>query len=263
MGDVQQGKLTMVDATAFQPGRNLAVSAGKVVYRNKLIELIQYEPRSESVHEIPLLIIPPWINKFYILDLQPRNSMVKFLTEQGFTVFMVSWRNPDASMENTTIEEYLDLGLLAPRDVVQEITKSPTPNVMGYCIGGTLLAMALAWLAARGDDRFGTATFIVSLQDFSRVGDTAVFLGESHVDFIEQQMLERGYLDSREMSNMFNLLRSNDLIWSNVVNNYLLGLKPPAFDLLYWNSDGTRMARTAHSWYLRITYVENNLIKPG
>jgi polyhydroxyalkanoate synthase len=136
MRDVQQGKLTMVDATAFQPGRNLAVSAGKVVYRNKLIELIQYEPQSESVHEIPLLIIPPWINKFYILDLQPRNSMVKFLTEQGFTVFMVSWRNPDASMENTTIEEYLDLGLLAPRDVVQEITKSSTLNVMGYCIGG-------------------------------------------------------------------------------------------------------------------------------
>jgi len=263
MGDLQQGKLTMVDATAFQPGRNLAVSAGKVVYRNKLIELIQYEPRSESAYEVPLLIIPPWINKFYILDLQPRNSMVKFLTEQGFTVFMVSWRNPDASMENTTIEEYLDLGLLAPRDVVQEITKSPTLNVMGYCIGGTLLAMALAWLAAKGDDWFGAATFIVSLQDFARVGDTAVFLGESHVDFIEQQMLERGYLDSREMSNMFNLLRSNDLIWSNVVNNYLLGLKPPAFDLLYWNSDGTRMARAAHSWYLRNTYVENNLIKPG
>ena len=263
IGDLQQGKLTMVDATAFQPGRNLAVSAGKVVYRNKLIELIQYESQSKSVHETPLLIIPPWINKFYILDLQPRNSMVKFLTEQGFTVFMVSWRNPDASMENTTIEEYLDLGLLAPRDVVQEIAKSTTLNVMGYCIGGTLLAMALAWLATRGDDRFGSATFIVSLQDFSRVGDTAVFLGESHVDFIEQQMLERGYLDSREMSNMFNLLRSNDLIWSNVVNNYLLGLKPPAFDLLYWNSDGTRMARAAHSWYLRNTYVENNLIKPG
>ena len=163
-------------------------------------------------------------------------ATVKFLTEQGFTVFMVSWRNPDASMENTTIDECLDLGLLVPRDVVQEITKSPTLNVMGYC---------------------------VSLQDFSRVGDTAVFLGKSHVDFIEQQMLERGYLDSREMSDVFNLLRSNDLIWSNVVNNYLLGTKPPVFDLLYWNSDGTRMARAAHSWYLRNTYVENNLIKPG
>ena len=160
---------------------------------------------------------------------------------------MVSWRNPDETLEDTKIEDYLDLGLLAARDVVWEITRSSTLNVMGYCIGGTLLAMALAWLAARGDDHFGAATFIVSLQDFSKVGDTAVFLGESNVDFIEQQMLERGYLDSREMSKMFKLLRSNDLIWSNVVNNYLLGLKPPAFDLLYWNNDGTRMARTAHS----------------
>jgi polyhydroxyalkanoate synthase len=263
MRDLQQGRLSMVDATAFQPGRNLALSAGKVIYRNKLIELIQYESRSGSVHQVPLLIIPPWINKFYILDLQPRNSMVRFLTEQGFTVFMVSWRNPDATMEDTTIEDYLDLGLLAARDVVLEITGNPTLNVMGYCIGGTLLAMALAWLARTDDACFGAATFIVSLLDFSRVGDTAVFLGEDNVDFIEQQMLERGYLDSREMSNMFNLLRSNDLIWSNVVNNYLLGLNPPAFDLLYWNSDGTRMARTAHSWYLRNTYVENNLVKPG
>ena len=263
MRDLQQGKLSMVDTTAFAPGRNLALSAGKVVYRNQLVELIQYEPQSGSVYQVPLLIIPPWINKFYILDLQPKNSMVKFLTEQGFTVFMVSWRNPDETMENTKIEDYLDLGLLKTRDVVREITRSSTLNVMGYCIGGTLLAMALAWLAARGDDHFGAATFIVSLQDFSKVGDTAVFLGESNVDFIEQQMLERGYLDSREMSKMFNLLRSNDLIWSNVVNNYLLGLKPPAFDLLYWNNDGTRMARTAHSWYLRNTYVENNLIKPG
>jgi polyhydroxyalkanoate synthase len=215
------------------------------------------------VHDVPLLIIPPWINKFYILDLQPRNSMVKFLTEQGFTVFMVSWRNPDAGMEATTIEDYLDLGPFGASEVVREITRSPKLNVMGYCIGGTLLSMALAWLAARNDERFGCATFMVSLLDFSRVGDTAVFLGEDHIDFIEQQMLERGYLDSREMSTMFNLLRSNDLIWSNVVNNYLLGQKPPAFDLLYWNSDGTRMARTAHSWYLRNTYVENNLVKPG
>jgi polyhydroxyalkanoate synthase len=147
---------------------------------------------------------------------------------------------------------------------VRAITGSPTMNVMGYCIGGTLLAMTLAWLAARGDRRFNAATFMVSLQDFSTVGDTAVFLGESaSVDFIEQQMMERGYLDSRELSNMFNLLRSNDLIWSNVVNNYLLGQKPPAFDLLYWNSDGTRMARAAHGWYLRNTYVENNLVVPG
>jgi len=263
MADLRQGRLSMVDATAFEPGRNLALSPGKVVHRNRLVELIQYTPRTAAVHSVPLLIVPPWINKFYILDLQPRNSMVKFLTEQGFTVFMVSWRNPDASMEATTIEDYLDLGPLEASEVVREITRSRTLNVMGYCIGGTLLAMALAVLSQKHDDRFGCATFMVSLLDFSRVGDTAVFLGEDHIDFIEQQMLQRGYLDSREMSNMFNLLRSNDLIWSNVVNNYLLGLPPPAFDLLYWNSDGTRMARTAHSWYLRNTYVENNLIKPG
>ncbi len=263
LSDVKEGKLSMVDATAFAPGRNLALSPGKVVYRNKLIELIQYSPKGDKVHEVPLLILPPWINKFYILDMQPKNSMVRHLVEQGFTVFMVSWRNPDAAMEGTTIEDYVDLGPLAASDVVREITGSKTVNVMGYCIGGTLLAMTLAWLATQNDERFGAVTFMVSLQDFSKVGDTAMFLGEPTIDFMEQQMLERGYLDSREMSNMFNLLRSNDLIWSNVVNNYLLGQKPPAFDLLYWNSDGTRMARAAHGWYLRNTYVENNLIEPG
>ncbi|MGD0105284.1 MAG: class I poly(R)-hydroxyalkanoic acid synthase [Rhodopila sp.] len=262
MRDLKEGRLSMVDATAFAPGRNLAMTPGKVVYRNKLIELIQYIPTTETAHQVPLLIVPPWINKYYILDMQQKNSCVRYLVEQGFTVFMVSWKNPDASMDTTTIEDYMDLGPLAASDVIREITGSPTVNVMGYCIGGTLMAMTLAWLAAKGDTRFGAATFIVSLQDFSQVGDTAVFLGDEAIDFVEQQMLERGYLDSREMANMFNLLRSNDLIWSNVVNNYLLGQAPPAFDLLYWNSDGTRMARAAHSWYLRNTYVENNLIRP-
>ena len=263
LGDLKDGRLSMVDATAFAPGRNLAMTPGKVVHRNKLIELIQYTPSTPTVHRIPLLIFPPWINKYYILDMQPKNSLVKFLVDQGFTVFVASWKNPDASMDGTTFEDYMDLGPLEASDVVRAITGSPTVNVMGYCIGGTLLAMTLAWLAAKGDNRFASATFMVSLQDFSNVGDTAMFLGEPAIDFVEQQMMERGYLDSREMSNMFNLLRSNDLIWSNVVNNYLLGQKPPAFDLLYWNSDGTRMARAAHSWYLRNTYVENNLIKPG
>jgi polyhydroxyalkanoate synthase len=263
MNDIRQGRLTMVDASAFTPGRNLALTPGKVVHRNKLIELIQYQPQTPSVHKTPLLILPPWINKYYIMDMQPKNSMVAFLVRQGFTVFMVSWKNPDAAMEGTAIEDYVDLGPLQASNVVREITDSETVNVMGYCIGGTLLSMTLALLAARGDRRFGSVTFMVSLQDFSRVGDTAVFMDDSSVDFVEQQMMERGYLDSREMANMFNLLRSNDLIWSNVVNNYLLGQKPPAFDLLYWNSDGTRMARAAHSWYLRNTYVENNLIVPG
>ncbi|MFH5923022.1 PHA/PHB synthase family protein [Roseomonas xinghualingensis] len=262
LNDLQAGRLSLVDTEAFAPGRNLALSPGKVVHRNKLIELIQYAPVREDVHKTPLLILPPWINKYYILDLQPRNSMVRYLAEQGFTVFMVSWKNPDASMDGTTIEDYMNLGPLAASDVIRDITGSPSVNVMGYCIGGTLLAMTLARLAAQGDDRFNSATFMVSLQDFSRVGDTAVFMGDDSLDLIEQQMMERGYLDSREMSNMFNLLRSNDLIWSNVVNNYLMGEKPPAFDLLYWNSDGTRMCRAAHSWYLRNMYRENNLVVP-
>lgn len=262
MRDIKDGKLSMVDATAFAPGRNLAMTPGKVVYRNKLIELIQYAPATDTVHAVPLLILPPWINKYYILDMQPKNSMVRYLVSQGFTVFVVSWKNPDAAMDGTKIDDYMDLGPLAASDVVRAITGSRTVNVMGYCIGGTLLSMTLAWLAKKGDDRFGAATFMVSLQDFAKVGDTAVFLGDTAIDFVEQQMMERGYLDSREMSNMFNLLRSNDLIWSNVVNNYLLGQKPPAFDLLYWNSDGTRMTREAHSWYLHNTYGENNLIVP-
>jgi polyhydroxyalkanoate synthase subunit PhaC len=262
MSDLNAGRLTMVDAEAFAPGRNLALTPGKVVHRNRLIELIQYSPTTEQVHKTPLLILPPWINKFYILDMQPKNSIIRYLVGQGFTVFVISWKNPDASMDETGIEDYMDLGPLEASDVVREITGSPTVNAMGYCIGGTLLTLTLATLAAKGDNRFNAATFIVSLQDFSRVGDTAVFMDEPAIDLIEQQMMERGYLDSREMANMFNLLRSNDLIWSNVVNNYLLGNKPPAFDLLYWNADGTRMTRAAHSWYLRNTYRENNLVKP-
>ncbi|QDA36919.1 class I poly(R)-hydroxyalkanoic acid synthase (plasmid) [Paracoccus liaowanqingii] len=263
MADLNAGRLSMVDADAYAPGRNLALTPGKVVHRNRLIELIQYEPTTDKVHAVPLLIVPPWINKYYILDMQPKNSMVAYLVAQGFTVFVISWKNPDASMDSVGIEDYMDLGPLEASDVARKITNSETVNVMGYCIGGTLMTMTLAVLAAQGDKRFRSASFMVSLQDFERVGDTAVFMDEHGLDVIERQMMERGYLDSAEMSNMFNLLRSNDLIWANVVNNYLLGNKPPAFDLLYWNSDGTRMARAAHSWYLRNTYRENNLVKPG
>src|SRR3954452_23104138 len=259
IADMNAGRLTMVDAEAFAPGRNLALTPGKMVHRNRLIELIQYSPSTGQVHKTPLLILPPWINKFYILDMQPKNSMIRYLVGQGFTVFVISWKNPDASMDDIDIEDYMDLGALEASDVAREITGSPKVNAMGYCIGGTLLTLTLATLAAKGDDRFNSATFMVSLQDYSRVGDTAVFMDEPAIDLVEQQMMERGYLDSREMSNMFSLLRSNDLIWSNVVNNYLLGNKPPAFDLLYWNADGTRMTRAAHSWYLRNTYLENNL----
>jgi polyhydroxyalkanoate synthase subunit PhaC len=264
LSDLKEGRLSMTDTTAFEFGENIAVTPGKVVYRNELIELIQYEPQTEQVHEMPILFIPPWINKYYILDLRPENSMVEYLVEQGFTVFMISWKNPDASMEDIQFEDYMTEGPLAAAEVVKEITGSEKINPVGYCVGGTLLAIMLAWLAAGDDENpFDAATFMVALQDFTDVGDTAVFIDEPQVEFMEQQMMERGYLDNRKMANMFNLLRSNDLIWSNVVNNYLLGQKPPAFDLLYWNADGTRMARDAHSFYLRNTYLENNLVEPG
>src|SRR6266852_4903686 len=261
--DIKAGQIKMTDTEAFTPGRNLALTPGQVIYRNKLIELIQYTPTTEKVYAIPLLFVPPWINKYYILDMQPKNSLVKFLVDADFTVFVISWKNPDASMEDTSFEDYLTSGPLAALDVIKEITGSPRVNPVGYCIGGTLLSMALPYLAAKKDETVNCATFFVSLQDFSEVGDTSVFIDEPQVLYIEGQMMQRGYLDSRSMATMFNMLRANDLIWSNVVNNYLLGKEPPAFDLLYWNADGTRMAPAAHSFYLRNTYLENNLIKPN
>jgi polyhydroxyalkanoate synthase subunit PhaC len=264
LADLREGRLSMTDTTAFELGENIAVTPGKVVFRNELIELIQYEPKTEQVYEVPILFIPPWINKYYILDLRPQNSMVNYLLEQGFQVFMISWKNPDSSMEDTKFEDYMTESPLAAAEVVKDITGSEKINPVGYCVGGTLLAIMLAWLTAGGDENpFQASTFMVALQDFTDVGETAVFIDEPQIEFMEQQMMERGYLDNRKMANMFNLLRSNDLIWSNVVNNYLLGQKPPAFDLLYWNADGTRMARDAHSFYLRNTYLENNLIEPG
>jgi polyhydroxyalkanoate synthase len=261
--DIQAGQIKMTDTDAFALGHNLATTPGHVVYRNKLTELIQYAPSTERVYAIPLLFIPPWINKYYILDMQPQNSLIKFLVELGYTVFVVSWKNPDASMEETTFEDYLTLGLVAALEVVKEITSSPKINVAGYCIGGTLLAMALSYLAAMRDPTINTATFLVSLLDFSEVGDTCAFVDKQQIEYIEKKMMQYGYLDSRSMATMFNMLRANDLIWSNVINNYLMGKEPPAFDLLYWNNDGTRMARAAHSFYLRNTYLENNLVRPN
>src|ERR687894_1857417 len=240
LADLKEGRLSMTDTTAYELGENIAVTPGKVVYRNELIELIQDDPKTEKVYETPILFIPPWINRYYILDLTPEKSMVRYLVEEGFTVFMVSWKNPDASMSETKFEDYMTRGPLAAAEAVRDITGSDTVNPVGYCVGGPLLAVALAWLAEGGDENpFGPPTFMVALHDFTEVGETEVFIDEPQIEFMEQQMLERGYLDNTKMANMFNLLRSNDLIWSNVVNNYLLGQKPPAFDLLYWNSDGT------------------------
>ena len=263
MRDIKAGQIKMTDTEAFEPGRNLALTPGQVVYRNKLIELIQYTPSTEKVHAVPLLFVPNWINKYYILDMQPQNSLLKYMVDQGFTVFVISWKNPDASMEETTFDDYMALGPLTALKVVKEITESPTVNTVGYCIGGTLLSITMSYLAKKGDNTISSATLFVSLQDFTEVGDTGVFIDDAQVEYGATQMMQKGYLDSRTMSTMFNMLRANDLIWSNVVNNYLLGKEPPAFDLLYWNADGTRMTRAAHSFYLRNTYLENNLIKPG
>src|SRR5918997_1247537 len=264
LADLREGRLSMTDTTAFELGENIAVTPGKVVYRNELIELTQDEPQTDQVYETPVLFMPPWINRYYILDLTPEKSMVRYLVEEGFTVFMVSWKNPDASMRETKFEDYMTEGPLAAAEAIKEITGSEKINPVGYCVGGTLLAVTLAWLAAGDSENpFNASTFMVALQDFSDVGDTAVFIDEPQIEFMEQSMMERGYLDNRKMANMFNLLRSSELIWSNVINNYLLGQKPPAFDLLYWNADGTRMARDAHSFYLRNTYLENNLVEPG
>ncbi len=261
--DLSNGQIKMTDDRYFAPGRNLAITPGQVIYRNELIELIQYTPQTETVHALPLVFVPHWINKYYILDMQPENSLIRYLVEQGFTVFIVSWKNPDASMEATTFEDYMDRGPLTAFRIAKEVTGSPKVNAVGYCIGGTLLAMTLSYLAAIGDDSVNAASFFVTLLDFSDVGDTEVFVEPQNVAYVEELMRQRGYLDSREMATMFNMLRANDLIWSFVVNNYLMGKEPPAFDLLYWNADGTRMARAAHTFYLRNTYVENNLVKPG
>ncbi|HET9966475.1 MAG TPA: class I poly(R)-hydroxyalkanoic acid synthase, partial [Rubrobacter sp.] len=207
LADLQEGRMSMTDANAFQPGENLAITPGKVVYRNELIELIQYEPTTDQVHETPVMFIPPWINKYYILDLQPKNSFVKYLVDEGYTVFMISWKNPDASMEDTEFDDYMTKGPLAAAEVVRDITGSEKVNPVGYCVGGTLLAITLSWIAAGEDENpFGPPTFMVALHDFTEVGDTEVFIDEPQIEFMEQQMLERGYLDNRKMANMFNLL---------------------------------------------------------
>ena len=261
--DIADGQIKQVPEDAFTPGRNLAITPGQVVFRNKLMELLQYTPQTEQVRALPLVFIPHWINKYYILDMQPENSLIRYLVEQGFTVFVVSWKNPDASMQDVTFEDYMELGPLTAFRLAKEITGAPKVNAVGYCIGGTLLAMTLAYMAAVKDESVNAASFFVSLLDFAEVGDTAVFVEPPNIAYVEEQMRQKGYLESRQMATMFNLLRANDLIWSFVVNNYLLGKEPGSFDLLYWNADGTRMTRAAHSFYLRNTYVENNLVKPG
>jgi polyhydroxyalkanoate synthase len=262
-GNGAELRVKMTDTKAFRLGENIAVTPGKVVFQNNLLQLIQYAPRTEKVYARPLLIIPPWINKFYILDLREKNSFIRWAVEQGHTVFVISWVNPDKRLAHKTFEDYLTEGALAALKAVERATGQPDANVIGYCLGGTLLASTLAWLAARKENRIHSATFFVSMIDFREPGELGVFIDEEQVKNLESKMKKRGYLEGSEMAMTFNMLRSNDLIWSFVVNNYLLGKDPFPFDLLYWNSDSTRMPAAMHSYYLRNMYVKNLLCRPG
>ncbi len=272
--DLERGKgqlsIKMTDYDAFKVGENIAITPGKVVYQNDLMQLIQYSPTTEEVYKRPLLIIPPWINKYYILDLREKNSFVKWAVDQGLTVFIVSWVNPDQKLAAKSFEDYMLEGPFAALDAIEKATGEKEVNVIGYCLGGTLLASSLAYLAAKGPKdpgpdpkRFRSATFFTTMTDFAEAGELGVFIDEEQLSALEERMSEQGYLDGSAMATTFNMLRANDLIWSFVVNNYLLGKDPFPFDLLYWNSDSTRMPAAMHSFYLRRMYQENQLVKPN
>jgi len=258
-----QLKISMTDTEAFSVGENIATTPGKVVFRNDLIELIQYSPTTDEVAKRPLLIVPPWINKYYILDLRPENSFIKWAVEQGQTVFVISWVNPDERLADKTFEDYMFEGPLAAMDAIEQATGEHDLNMIGYCLGGTLTAATLAYMAEKGDDRVKSVTFFTTLVDFDQAGELSVFIDEEQLAALESKMNKEGYLDGAAMSTTFNMLRANDLIWSFVVNNYLLGKDPFPFDLLYWNSDSTRMPAAMHSFYLRKCYQENKLKDPG
>jgi len=267
LGDLERGRgklrIKMTDTEAFKLGENIAVSPGRVVYQNDLMQLIQYSPSTETVLKRPLLIVPPWINKFYILDLRPKNSFVRWAVSQGHTVFMISWVNPDESLHDKGFDDYMKEGILAALDAITAATGEKAVNAIGYCLGGTLLGSTLAWMAAHKDDRIKTATFFVTMLDFGETGELNVFIDEEQLKALEEKMAKRGFLEGTEMATTFNMLRANDLIWSFVVNNYLMGQDPFPFDLLYWNGDSTRMPATMHSFYLRNMYQENRLSTPG
>jgi polyhydroxyalkanoate synthase len=243
----------------FDVGRNLALTPGKVVFQNQLIQLIQYEATTKEVLKIPLLIVPPWINKFYILDLTPEKSFIKWCVDQGITVFVVSWVNPTAKLAAKSFEEYMREGVIAALDAVEAATGERQVNSIGYCVGGTLLSITLAYLAAKKQDRVKSATLFAAQVDFKYAGDLMVFVDEERVKQLESHMKEQGYLEASRMANTFNMLRSNDLIWPYIVNNYMRGKTPLPFDILYWNSDATRMPAANHSFYLRNCYLDNKL----
>jgi polyhydroxyalkanoate synthase len=267
LSDLERGRgklrIRMTDDTKFRVGENIAVTPGKVVFQNDLMQLIQYSPTTKEVLKRPLLIIPPWINKFYILDLRPKNSFIRWAVEQGHTVFVISWVNPDEKLAEKGFDDYMLEGPYAALDAIEAATGEKGANVIGYCLGGTLLASTLAHMAVRKDTRVKSATFFTTMVDFEEAGELGVFIDEEQLSALEEKMSKLGYLEGREMATTFNMLRANDLIWSFVVNNYLMGQEPFPFDLLYWNDDSTRMPAKMHSFYLRRMYQQNDLVKPG
>ena len=263
MQDFEKGRISMTDETAFKLGENLATTPGSVVFQNELIQLVHFKPLTEKVNERPILIIPPCINKYYILDLTEENSYVRYCLEQGNNVFIISWRNPDEALGDKTWDDYLDEGTIPAINAVQHITGAKKINGVAWCIGGTMLATTIAVLAAKGKKPFASATFFTTLLDFSDPGDLGVFIDESQVKQHEDKLKAGGVMPGQQLATTFAMLRANDLIWNYVVNNYLKGKTPPPFDILYWNGDSTNMTAAMYTWYLRNMYLENKLVEPG
>jgi polyhydroxyalkanoate synthase len=263
LNDMQKGRISQTDESAFRVGANVSTTPGHVVFENELFQLIQYSPATPTVHQVPLLMIPPCINKFYILDLQPENSIVKYVVEQGNTVLMVSWRNPDQSLGNLTWDDYVEQGAIKAIDVARQLTGQDKVHVFGFCVGGTIAATALAVLAARGQQAAASLSLLTTLLDFSDTGVLDVFVDETQVSLREQALARGGIMPGRDLATTFSSLRPNDLVWNYVQQNYLKGKEPPAFDLLYWNADSTNLPGPMFCWYLRNTYLENKLREPG
>ena len=263
LDDLRQGHMSMTDESVFEVGRNVATTEGAVVFQNELFQLIEYKPLTAKVHERPFLLVPPCINKFYILDLQPENSFIRYAVSQGHRTFVVSWRNPDQSLAGKTWDDYIEDGAIKAIHTVQDITGAPQINALGFCVGGTILTNALAVLAARNEKPVAAVTLLTTLVDFSDTGILDVFIDEAMVKFREMQMGGGGLMKGQDLASTFSFLRPNDLVWNYVVGNYLKGETPPPFDLLYWNSDSTNLPGPLYAWYLRNTYLENNLVQPG
>ncbi len=261
--DMRQGHVSMTDESQFEVGKNVATTEGAVVFENELFQLLEYKPLTKTVHEKPFLLVPPCINKFYILDLQPENSLIRYAVAQGHRTFVVSWRNPDESMRSKTWDDYIENAAIKAINIVQDITDAKTINTLGFCVGGTILATALSVLAARGEKPAASLTLLTSLLDFTDTGILDIFIDEQSVAYREQEMGSGGLLKGQDLASTFSFLRPNDLVWNYVVGNYLKGETPPPFDLLYWNSDSTNLPGPFYAWYLRNTYFENNLIQPG